>query len=438
MEFNPHFYQQLVLDAPERFIAAIAGKQSGKTMVGPVWLCKEIYSNFSKNLRGDYLITAPTNKILEQAALPKFKDIMPSDWGEWKEQKHCFELVWGDKIYVRSADEPKHIESMTLRAGWGDEAGQFKVDVWRNLMARVAILQGRLLLTTTPYTANWLKRDILKRAHRVNAAEFPGDREIVVINWTSQDNPYFAKEEFERLRDSLPPAIFARDYEGKFTSMSGLVYPDFDEDTHVVKPFDIPADWRRIGGLDFGHEDPAACLSVVEDKDVSPSIFYVSKEFYKTHAGLKDIAAFITDQGLSRVEADPQSKQLIFELVNQFGLGQVTKANNDIDSGILRITELLKTKAGDGGPRLRFFDCCVNLIDEMNAYRFPAPDDEKARKDKPVDKDNHALDALRYTFAKGFTPVYTEAANRILPKKQFVRNLIEIARRDTDPFTGYY
>lgn len=439
MQFTPHPYQQLVLDAPERFINAIAGKQSGKTMVGPVWLCKEIYTNFTQGKRGDYLITAPTNKILEQAALPKFKDVMPSDWGEWKEQKHCFELIWGDRIYVRSADEPKHIESMTLRAYWGDEAGQFKVDVHRNLQARVAILQGRGLYTTTPYTAHWLKRDVIKKAGRINSRIVPGgDPTMVVINWTSADNPYFSKEEYERLRAILPPAIFARDYEGQFTQLTGLVYPDFDDDTNVVEPFEIPAEWKKFGGLDFGAEDPMACLAISEDKSFTPSVFYLHKEFYRSHASLNQVASFITNESLGRVEADPQSKQLIFELNTQFGLGCVQKANNDIDSGILRITELLKSRAGDGKPRLRVFSTCVNTIDEFFAYAYPAPDDEKARKDKPIDKFNHAMDALRYAFAKGYTPVYDEGQKKILPKKNYVRGLVQNARREADPYTGYF
>lgn len=436
-EFKPHFYQQLVLDAPERFINAIAGKQSGKTYVGPVWLCAEIYKNVQAGKTDPnhaYLITAPTNKILEQAALPKFKEVMPKDWGEWKEQKHCFELVWGQKIYVRSADEPKHIESMTLLAYWGDEAGQFKWEVHQNLMARVAICQGRGLYTTTPYTANWLKRDVLKRAGRVNEKVIDGgDKNIVVINWTSADNPYFAREEFDRLKAILPTAIFERDYCGKFTQLTGMVFP-FDEETFVVDGFEVPPNWRRFGGLDFGSEDPTAILSIVEDTSQKPSVFYVKREFYKSHTQLRSMADFIESEALGRVGADRQSKQLISELVNAFGLGQVSGAPNDIESGLKRLYELFQT------GRLKIFRNCRHLIEELANYHYPAPNDDKPTKDKPVDKDNHAIDALRYAFSIGTAgaAVYTDAENRLASKKAFVRGLVERARRNTDPFTGYF
>jgi PBSX family phage terminase large subunit len=430
--FVPHKYQAMVLAAPERFINAIAGKQSGKTMVGPVWLCQEIYKNFEASKRGDYLITAPTNKILQQAALPKFKDVMPSDWGEWKEQRQVFELVWGDKIYVRSADEPKHIESMTLRAVWGDEAGQFKSQVHDNIQARLAIYLGRSLYTTTPYTANWLKREVLKKAGRINEEKVPtGQKDICVINWTSADNPYFSKDEFERLRATLPSAVFERDYEGKFTQLQGLVFPDFDEDEHVVHPFEIDNTWKRFGGMDFGNEEPTAIIPIAEDKSVSPSVFYVYKEFYKSHSRISHWVDFINGEGLQRVEADPQSKQLISELAGQ-GC-PVTKANNDIDSGLLRLTELFKTK------RLKIFSHCHNLIDELGTYHYPAPSEEKVRKDKPVSYNDHAIDALRYAFAKNYggSQVYSSQESRVASKKQFVRGMVFRTRRDVDPFTNY-
>jgi PBSX family phage terminase large subunit len=437
-EFKPHKYQQLVLDAPERFINAIAGKQSGKTMVGPVWLCAEIYKNFEKGLRGDYLITAPTNKILEQAALPKFKDVMPKDWGEWKEQRHCFELVWGDKIYVRSADEPKHIESMTLRAYWGDEAGQFKWEVHQNLMARVAIHMGRGLYTTTPYTANWLKRDVLKRAGRYNEKVVEnGDKTIAVINWTSADNPYFSKEEFERLKNVLPAAIFERDYCGKFTQLTGLVFP-FDDEDYVVDAFEVPTEWKRTGGLDFGSSDPTACLSIAEDSTRVPSVFYVCREFYQSNVGqLSIVANFIKEEGLTRVGADGQSKQLISELVNAFGLGQITGISGpakDIESGCKRIYELLKT------GRLKVFRNCRNLIEELGQYHYPSPNDERPTPDKPVDYFNHAIDALRYAFSLGASgkQIYTDSENRIASKKAYVRGMVQRANRNADPFTGYF
>ena len=45
----------------------------------------------------------------------------------------------------------------------------------------------------------------------------------------------------------------------------------------------------------------------------------------------------------------------------------------------------------EGRPHLVVHDCCTDLIREMEGYVW-----SDKRKEEPEDKDNHALDALRY------------------------------------------
>ena len=80
-EFHPHPGQQLVLDSPRRFIATISGVQGGKTTVGAIWLLREIYKDYEAGIQGDYLIVAPTNKIIQQSTLVKFRELFPSVGG---------------------------------------------------------------------------------------------------------------------------------------------------------------------------------------------------------------------------------------------------------------------------------------------------------------------------------------------------------------------
>src|SRR5262245_27894960 len=128
LEFTPHIGQQYTLDSKARFIADITGLQGGKTTGGAIWFLREIYESYKRGERGNWLIAAPTVKILQQSTLPKFREFFPNDWGSWKEQKQCFELAWGDSIFVRSTDEPDHLEGMTVRGAWIDEAGQIDAE----------------------------------------------------------------------------------------------------------------------------------------------------------------------------------------------------------------------------------------------------------------------------------------------------------------------
>src|SRR5215213_7285708 len=64
-----HYGHTQAWESLRRFIAVIAGTQSGKTSFGPLWLQREI------KLRGpgDYMVVTPTFPLLEVKALPEFR-----------------------------------------------------------------------------------------------------------------------------------------------------------------------------------------------------------------------------------------------------------------------------------------------------------------------------------------------------------------------------
>ena len=416
-----HPKQAEVISAKERFLGAIAGVQGGKTTVGAIWLCDKIWKAYEAGKKGDWLITAPTYKILQQATLPRFRETYPYDWGRWYESKQEFELSWGGKIYVRSADDPNAIESMTLLGAWADEVGQMKHQAWINLQARVAVNQGSILMTTSWYALNWFYREVYKRSGI--------DPDIRVISWTSIDNPAFPKEEFERAKRTLPEAIFKRRYCAEPTQLEGLVYPTFNESL-LVKPFEIPKYWKKFGGLDFGHTNPTALLCIAEDPDKHD--FYAFREFYKSESNLQQVADLIHAEDLKYVLGDPQSAQLIVEFNRHYSLN-VLPADNDIDVGTERINVLLRE------GRLKFFNNLENTVDEIETYHYPAPDPDRVTQDKPVAKKNHAMDALRYAFSKKIERnLYSKYALSDNPGRS-KRYYAQVSRRDMvpDPYTGY-
>lgn len=431
MNFNPHPGQQLVLDSPRRFIATISGVQGGKTTVGAVWFLREVYKDYEAGIKGDYLVVAPTNKILQQSTLVKLKEMIPSDWGVYKEQKQVYELKWGGNIYVRSAEDPNYLEGMTLRSVWADEAGQMKSMVWTILQARVAVALGRILMTSTPYAQNWYYRDIYKKAGWINGVANPaGVEDIELVSWGSVDNPGFPKSEAERAKASMTEVLYERRYCGKFTQLEGLVYP-FDESC-VVAPFDVPTDWKHFGGMDFGKSDPTAILDLTEDP--TSHVYYISAEYYRSNGMLKDMAEWISNRPLSRVLADPQSAQLIDELRKYYGLGQVQPADKQKNAvGIERITALLKE------GRLKVFSTCKNTIEEFSVYHYAAPDPDKVRADEPIDKDNHAMDALRYAFNKPLEGLYIKKQEEIKKARKGYRPLVTRSswERGLNSVTGY-
>jgi PBSX family phage terminase large subunit len=425
MQFTPHAKQLMLLQSVARFLLALSGVQGGKTTIGALWLLCEIYEAYKQGYKGDWLIAAPTVKVLQQSTIPKFKEMFPSDWGEWKEQKSCFELAWGGNIYVRSTEEPDYLEGMTIKAAWLDEAGKMKVAAWVNIQARLAIHRGRAIFTTTPYSFNWINGEILKRACKLNGVTQTGsdlDADIEAFCWTSKDNPAFSQEEFDRARRTMDPRLFAKRYEGKFTALEGLVYPDFTPECEV-DPFAIPTHWKRFAGMDFGLTNPSAVVCIAEDPETK--IFYAYKEFYKSEASLSVLADFLKAEDLAYILADPQSAMVINELVKFHGVKTLKPADNEIDVGVERVGSLLRSE------RLKFFrDRLPNTVEEIQIYHYPQADSDRPHNDKPVAKKNHAMDALRYSFSKQIErSLYnTRPAGRLKRERQLP---------EVDPYTGY-
>lgn len=401
MEITLHKEQDKVLDSTSRFIGVVSGIRGGKTTIGAIWLLDVINTDRNSGKLGDYLICAPTNKILDQSTLPKFKEFFPKDWGVWKEQKSYFELNWPRpgsdepcRIFVRSMDEPDSIEGMDALACWADEVGKMKSNAWINMQGRLSVHKGRAILTTTPYAMNWFYSDVVKKGQL-------GDKDYNIITWASVDNPAFPKDEFERAKRTLPKAIFERRYLGKWTRLEGLVYPEFDEDTHLVESFTIPDNWLRFGGLDFGFNNPNALLSITQDTE--NNVFYVFSEFYQNETLLKTLSDVIKQKNLSYVLADTQSAQLISELNKFYGCGNVKEAEKNVAVGIERIRTLL----AEG--RLKFFrGKTTKTIEELMEYHYRPASEQYGDSEKPVAKKNHAMDALRYAFSRPLQGLYSQ------------------------------
>jgi PBSX family phage terminase large subunit len=414
LEFKPHPKQAMMLLSPARYIAAITGKQAGKTTAGAIWLIREIKASRDRGEFVDFMICGPSVKILNQGPLEVFsKYFNLMDWGEFKEGKQQFELKWGNKIYVRSADDPKAIESMTLGAAWLDEAGQMQEAAWHNTLARVAAKQGRVLVTTTPYSCNWLKASLFDKAWTHNDVvqdNSKGERKenIAVYCWTSKDNPGFGEKEYENIRGMLSKEAFDRDYNGNFTRLEGTVYSEFDRERHVVKPFHIPPEWKRFGGLDFGWSSAAACVTVAEkpesqDKDgkTIPSCYYIIRELYGKEIGLKKMADYIESNNHTYTLGDPRGAQEMAELSRAYGVRGVSAADNEVAVGIERVQVLFKQ------DRLKILSSCPNVIDEIESYHYHLDSMDKTVPAQPVKVHDHAMDAMRYAFSRSFKSIYS-------------------------------
>ena len=96
---------------------------------------------------------------------------------------------------------------------------------------------------------------------------------------------------------------------GDWDAFAGQYFKEWRKDVHVVKPFRIPREWRRIIALDYGYTNPSAVLWMAIDHDDN---VYVYRELYttkKTYEQLLDEIAKMTDfedgEDIFALVADP-------------------------------------------------------------------------------------------------------------------------------------
>lgn len=375
----------------------LTGIQFGKSTVGAVWLKRHMFTHKSPD--DSFIITAPNYKIMQQATLPAFLKDMEGE-GEYHKGDALFKMDGGGTCYLRTATEPDSIVGITnVRAIWGDEAGKYSLYFWENIQARASFKNCPILLTTSPYTSNWLYKELLRPGQEGKRSD-----ELKLIQASSGENPFFPKDELERRKKTMDPRRYAALYLGVFEKMHGLVYNCFDEAVHVVKPFELPSGTKYYAGVDWGYTDPF----VLNVRAVTPNgQHFLVSEYYKTGMTINDMVIVARQKqatfGIEMFYAGPDQPGYIEEFNRTFGqMGQDQErqrasakgAQNDIRKGIDIHYDLIKTN------RYFVFESCKHTIDEYSTYHYPEPDelrpDDDSKEALPVGQDDHAMDAERY------------------------------------------
>lgn len=398
LRLNLHAGQIKAYTSEARFVLVLAGTQSGKTCMAPHWLFREI----QRKGPGDYIVATPSYKLLALKALPEFLKLFAGTLrvGDWKASQNRFtfhrrglESLWPNppaeaevNVIFGHAADPDSLESATAKAAWLDEAGQraFKFGSWEAILRRLSISQGRILITTTPYTLGWLKTEVHDRAKA-------GDPKYAVVNFRSTMNPTFPLEEYERARDTMPGWRFRMMYDGQFEHPAGMIYDCWDDAMHIV-PSDYAPDpqWERFVGLDFGGVNTAAVfLARIPNTDR-----FIAYDEY--HAGSRTAAEHAAEI-LKRVPGHPlkcigganSEDQWRLEFTRA-GLPVIPPDQFDVEVGITRVYALLKQN------RLIVRRNCSRLIDQLTSYSREV-DDLGNPTEKIEDKETyHLADAIRY------------------------------------------
>lgn len=298
------------------------------------------------------------------------------------------------KIGFKSCDQGREkFQGTSLDYVWFDEEPSY--DIYLECKMRVLDKCGEIFGTMTPLKGlTWVYNTIYLNDKNDNEIWYE------MMEWA--DNPFLSKKEIESMTKSLPAEeIESRRY-GKFMQNGGMVYSEFDENVHVIEPFEVPMEWQDNISIDPGLHNPLSAHFYAVDYDGN---VYVVAEHYQAqktveyHAEkIKKIARDLnwkTDsKGFLRAIIDSAARQKtlaseknVVELFYENGILVNPQVDKDMFAGISTVKSYLKT--ADGSTRLFIFKNCVNLIREIKNYWW-------GDGDLPIKKDDHALDELRY------------------------------------------
>ena len=239
----------------------------------------------------------------------------------------------------------------------------------------------------------------------------PVTRSVVYIPAKATDNPHI-NEGYDAVLNSIPdPQRRAAMRDGDWDSMVGQFFEQWQYSMHVVPSFNLPKEWPRYAGIDYGYAAPWAVVWLAQDND---GRVWVYREAYATKVNADYQARIIleTEQASGELEvirvADPSmwgsrgTPLSIADIYGQEGCG-IMQANNDRINGWARVHHYLnkgpacdyhREQGMETCPMLHVFeDKCPMFIETIPALpRSTEKPDDAATKNV----DDHIADALRY------------------------------------------
>jgi phage terminase large subunit len=389
--YNPEFsakYRSFWNDS--RYTILTGGRGSGKSFFTGMFLMALIHEEPGHTI----LFTRYTLRSASVSIIPEFKEKL-----ELLQLQHLFKITRdeivnrenGSKIIFRgiktsSGDQTANLKSLQGVTTWVmeeaeeiDEESFDKID----LSVRSKEKQNRVILLLNPSTKEHFiyKRFYEEKAVQAGANITKGD--VTYIHTTYKDNyknlssSYIAQIEDMRVRR---PERYSAVIEGNWIEKAeGVIFTNWKL-----------GKFKEVGpsvyGADFGFSaDSSTLVQTSIDKD--NKIIYLKLCFYLQGLTTSQLRELYTKHaGQSLIIADSAEPRLIHELKTTCNIMPSIKGQGSITYGIALLQDYdLVIDDGEGS---------APLIKELNNYSWL-----EKKSQTPIDKFNHALDAIRYSIS---------------------------------------
>ena len=335
------------------------------------------------------------------------------------------EYDWRATVYAKSYDAgPSKFQASGLATMHFDE--EVPYEIYDEATMRLGKgFQRWILVSLTPVIGMpWIREQIWDPFEMGNLLSTRS-----VIRGSLFDNlENLPAKDVDGLLEKYPEGSQERElrFYGNFIQRTGLVYPDFDLEKHVIPDFypwerveevngeivhlendNWQANYTLYRAIDVGWRNPTACLFAAVNKEGE---IFLYDEYYERDIGLPDHVDNIMAKSGSTVfrwsVIDPATEQpdpVTGDSLSNFMAGRgllTTPGNNRVVEGIAAVTEKLRINPKTGRAGIYFCRRVANTIREMRTYRWSDQSRMTRGRVDPKEtvqkKDDHALDAMRY------------------------------------------
>jgi phage terminase large subunit len=298
----------------------------------------------------------------------------------------------GCQILSAGLDDPEKIKSITPINGvltdiWIEEATEVEYEDVQQLKKRLrgkSESNKRLIMSFNPiYQTHWLYKEYFSHF----SGTFYRNSDIMILKTTYKDNRFLTAQDISNMENEKDNYFYNVYTLGNWGVVGKTIFQNFKVETFDSSAFD-----NIYYGLDFGFStDPTAFIKIHYDKKYKK--LYIMDEFEELELTNDKIAeklqSIIGSEYITCDSAEPKS---IRELQLLGIKGKPAKKGKDsVNFGIDWIKR----------HEIIIHPNCVNFKREIELYQYTS-DRNGLHINRPMDRDNHLIDAMRYALEECF------------------------------------
>lgn len=392
LNIDPDVFNEIYLDKAflnnNRYQIYFGGSSSGKSY----FLAQRCILDV---LQGrNYLITRNTAKTIRKSVFNEIIKAISSfeltEYFKINQTEMVITCTLNNKqILFAGLDDPEKIKSITPINGvitdiWGEEATECSKKAIKQLDKRLrgqTKFTKRLTLSFNPIIkTHWIYKEYFS-IYQDNK-QYVEKNKVSILKTTYKDNKFLTQDDIYALEHEADEYYYNVYTLGEWGVVGSTIFTNYKVEEFDESKFD-----KYYNGIDWGFgSDPFAFIRSYYDK--TRKTLYICNEICAKNLDDEDSSKMVKDIiGKERVccdSAEPKSIQVFKKYgVNAYG---AKKGAGSIETGIKFLQSL----------NIIISPKCESTIDEFTNYKYKE-DKEGNSLPIPEDKNNHLIDALRYS-----------------------------------------